>query len=84
MRRPVEAHLAGLAGVQAVHDLHIWGMSTTEVALTVHLVMPQPPADDKFLHEVNHELHEHFEIGHTTIQIEHGDLECHQAPAEVV
>lgn len=82
----VEAYLAGLAGVQAVHDLHIWGMSTTESALTVHLVMPQPPADDKFLHDVGHELHEHFEIGHITIQIEHGDgdVTCHQEPAHVV
>ena len=82
----VEAYLIGLAGVQAVHDLHIWGMSTTESALTVHLVMPQPPKDDKFLHEVGHELHEHFEIGHITIQIEHGDADfaCHQEPAHVV
>ena len=80
----VEAFLAGLPGVQAVHDLHIWGMSTTETALTVHLVMPEPPANGKFLHEVSHELNEHFEIGHSTVQIEHGDDECHQAPAEVV
>ncbi len=80
----VEAYLADLAGVQAVHDLHIWGMSTTETALTVHLVMPQPPTDSKFLHEVSHELHEHFEIGHVTTQIEQGDTECHQAPAHVV
>ena len=80
----VEAYLAGLAGVQAVHDLHIWGMSTTEVALTAHLVMPQTPTDDTFLHEVIHELHEDFEIGHVTIQIEHGDVECQQAPAHVV
>lgn len=69
----VEAYLAGLAGVQAVYDLHIWGMSTTEVALTVHLVMPQPPHDDTFLHEVNQGLHKHFEIGHATIQIDHGN-----------
>jgi cobalt-zinc-cadmium efflux system protein len=80
----VETYLASLAGVQTVHDLHIWGMSTTEAALTVHLVMPQPPADDKFLHEVSRELHEHFEIGHATIQIEHGDVECHVAPSHVV
>ncbi|MGO9115962.1 MAG: cation diffusion facilitator family transporter [Thermoguttaceae bacterium] len=82
----VEAYLAGLGGVQAVHDLHIWGMSTTESALTVHLVMPQPPANDKFLHEVAHELHEQFGIGHVTIQIEHGDADitCHQAPSHVV
>jgi cobalt-zinc-cadmium efflux system protein len=80
----VEAYLLGLSGVQAAHDLHIWGMSTTETALTVHLVMPQPPTDGKFLREVSHELHEKFEIVHVTIQIEHGDVECHQAPAEVV
>jgi len=82
----VEAYLAGLAGVRAVHDLHIWGMSTTESALTVHLVMPHPPADDRFLHEVGDELREHFEIGHITIQIEHGDADfsCHQEPAHVV
>lgn len=80
----VETYLASLAGVQAVHDLHIWGLSTTESALTVHLVMPQPPSDDKFLHEVSHELHEQFGIGHATIQIEHGDVECHLAPAHVV
>jgi cobalt-zinc-cadmium efflux system protein len=80
----VEAYLAGLPGVQAVHDLHIWGMSTTEVALTVHLVMPAPPADDSFLGGVCHELHRRFEIGHATIQVERGDIACHQAPANVV
>ena len=82
----VESYLAGLPGVQAVHDLHIWGMSTTEVALTAHLVMPEPPLDDKFLHGVSEALHAKFEIGHVTIQIEHGDpdLFCRQAPAEVV
>lgn len=80
----VEAYLAELPGVAAVHDLHIWGMSTTEVALTAHLVMPEPPADDKLLGEVCHELRHRFEIGHVTIQIEHGDIACHQAPAHVV
>jgi cobalt-zinc-cadmium efflux system protein len=80
----VEAYLADLPGVQTVHDLHIWGMSTTESALTVHLVMPQPPTDGKFLHEVAHSLHERFEIGHVTVQIEHGDMECHQASTHVV
>ncbi len=80
----VETYLAGLPGVAAVHDLHIWGMSTTEVALTAHLVMPEPPADDGLLGEVCHELRHRFEIGHVTIQIEHGDIACHQAPAHVV
>jgi cobalt-zinc-cadmium efflux system protein len=80
----VEAYLAALPGVAAVHDLHIWGMSTTEVALTAHLVMPEPPADDKLLGDVCHDLRHRFEIGHVTIQIEHGDIACHQAPAHVV
>lgn len=80
----VEAYLAALPGVATVHDLHIWGMSTTEVALTAHLVMPRPPADDQLLGVVCRELRERFRIGHVTIQIEHGDIECHQAPANVV
>ena len=82
----VDAYLAALPGVQSVHDLHIWGMSTTEAALTAHLVMPTPPSDDKFLEGVCHDLHARFEIGHVTIQIEHGtvDIFCRQAPAEAV
>ena len=61
----------------------VYGLAANS-ALTVHLVMPEPPTNGKFLHEVSHELNEHFEIGHATVQIEHGDEECHQAPAEVV
>lgn len=82
----VEAFLANLPGVRAVHDMHIWGMSTTEVALTSHLVMPVPPADDHFLHQVCKDLQARFRIGHVTIQIEHGtaDLHCEQAPDSVV
>ena len=80
----VESYLAGLPGVAAVHDLHIWGMSTTEVALTAHLVMPKPPADGALLGGVCEELRRRFAIGHVTIQIEHGDVPCRQAPAHVV
>ena len=80
----VEAWLAARPGVQSVHDLHIWGMSTTEAAMTVHLVMPQTPHNDRFLDELCQELRAHFGIGHVTVQIEHGDVECHQAPAHVV
>jgi cobalt-zinc-cadmium efflux system protein len=82
----VENYLANLAGVTAVHDLHIWAMSTTEVALTVHLVMEEAPANDLFLHEVSDALHERFGIGHATTQIECGNCErdCRQAPVHVV
>ncbi|MDB6080313.1 MAG: cation diffusion facilitator family transporter [Akkermansiaceae bacterium] len=80
----VKTFLRGQEGVEDVHDLHIWGMSTTESALTVHLVMPQPPENGCFLHDITHELEEHFGISHVTVQIEHGDMDCHQAPEHVV
>lgn len=69
----VRAHLAGLQGVSAVHDLHIWPMSTTETALTAHLVMPDGPASDEFLHAIAHDLEDRFGIGHATIQVERGN-----------
>ncbi|MCW8927093.1 MAG: cation diffusion facilitator family transporter [Xanthomonadales bacterium] len=59
-------------GVEGLHDLHIWPMSTTETALTVHLLMPVPPADDEFLHKLARQLHEQFSISHATIQLERG------------
>ena len=71
----VHAYLAGLPGVEAVHDLHIWPMSTTETALTAHLVMPEGHPGDAFLREVAEELSHHHRIGHTTIQIER-DRDC--------
>ena len=80
----VEAYLAGLPGVTEVHDLHIWGMSTTETALTAHLVRPASQLDDLFLAEIAHELEHNFRIQHATIQIETGDGECRLAPANVV
>ena len=66
----VRAYLSGLSGVEAVHDLHIWPMSTTETALTAHLVMPEGHPGDAFLRDVSEELEHHHRIGHTTIQIE--------------
>lgn len=69
----VRTYLTELSGVTGVHDLHIWGMSTTETALTVHLIMADGHPGDAFLVEVNKELHDHFSIEHTTIQIEFGD-----------
>jgi cobalt-zinc-cadmium efflux system protein len=68
----VRGFLAGLPGVAAVHDLHIWPMSTTETALTVHLVMPGGWPGDAFLHDIAHELDHRFRIGHATVQVETG------------
>lgn len=82
----VETYLAALPGVAAVHDLHIWGMSTTEAALTVHLVTPDAKIDDALLGRINRELREKFEIHHTTVQFELGDADhpCGQAPLAAV
>lgn len=81
----VRKYLETLPGVARVHDLHVWGMSTTETALTAHLVMPEGNAGDSFLHNVCRELHERFTIGHATLQIERGEgKECDLAPEEVV
>lgn len=71
----VRAYLKSLPGVAAVHDLHIWPMSTTETALTAHLVIPQGHPGDTFLRDIAHELEHHHGIGHATIQIEQ-DREC--------
>jgi cobalt-zinc-cadmium efflux system protein len=66
----VQAYLEALPGITAVHDLHIWGMSTTESALTVHLVKPTVEDDDPLLHRIVKELHDEFQIEHVTVQIE--------------
>jgi len=68
--KAVRGFLAALPGVSAVHDLHIWPMSTTETALTAHLVMPGGHPGDGFLHELAHELEHDFGIGHATVQVE--------------
>lgn len=65
----VKEYLESIDGVEEVHDLHIWAMSTTETALTAHLVVPEGQ-DDRFLFKVREELHDKFEITHTTLQIE--------------
>ncbi len=69
----VEAHLEGLPGVARIHDLHIWPMSTTEFALTAHLVMPDGFPGDGFLADCAHEIGHRFGITHSTLQIETGD-----------
>jgi len=85
-RYKIEQFLASQPGVCEVHDLHIWAMSTTEVALTAHLVRPDLPTDDAFLAHVALELREHYGVQHATLQIEQGDprYPCRLAPAEVV
>jgi cobalt-zinc-cadmium efflux system protein len=82
----VRVYLAGLEGVDSVHDLHIWALSTTETALTAHLVKPDARVDDDWLAEVCHQLHNRFGIAHATIQVEsgQGQQSCRLAPDDVV
>lgn len=68
----VRGYLAGLPGVAEIHDLHIWGLSTTESALTVHLVQTEDDVPPSRPHEVAAEIRRRFGIGHVTVQIEHG------------
>ena len=82
----VRDYLSALPGVSAVHDLHIWSLSTTETALTAHLVKPDGVIDDELLCRVKGELHDRFHIEHITVQCECGDPNhpCEQEPAHVV
>jgi cobalt-zinc-cadmium efflux system protein len=81
----VRAYLQGRAGVASIHDLHIWPMSTTENALTCHLVMPGGHPGDAFLAATCHDLDHRFHISHATIQIEVGDAgPCALEPASRV
>jgi cobalt-zinc-cadmium efflux system protein len=66
----VRNYLESLTGVENVHDLHVWAMGTGQIAMSVHLVMPNRVSDDTFLEEITDELHDRFEIMHPTIQIE--------------
>ena len=74
--KAVRGYLASLDGVSEVHDLHIWPMSTTETALTAHLVMPGGHPGDAFLREAAHELEHHHRINHATIQVETTSKQC--------
>lgn len=69
----VREYLLGIKDVRSVHDLHIWAMSTTEVALTAHLIMPGWKPDDRFLNRICEDLQNKFGIDHPTIQIEQGE-----------
>ena len=80
----VEHYLASLPDVTAVHDLHIWPMSTTQTALTAHLEMPNGSGGDEFLHNVCQHLHDEFRIEHCTFQIEQNAKACSLAPEHPV
>jgi cobalt-zinc-cadmium efflux system protein len=85
---PVEVRrlLEAQPGVQEVHDLHIWGMSTTETALTAHLVMPGGHPGDDFIAGLSHRIEHEFSIAHATLQVEIGSASqrCALAPDHVV
>ena len=85
-RADVLRYLQALPGVSDVHDLHIWGMSTTETALTAHLVRPGGGLDDSLLRQACADLRKRFAVHHATLQVEAGlgDHPCELAPAEVV
>jgi cobalt-zinc-cadmium efflux system protein len=72
----VRAFLESLPGVTRLHDLHIWAMSTTETALSGHLVMPDGRGGDAFLKRTCEELQRRFGIGHATLQIESEEMHC--------
>jgi cobalt-zinc-cadmium efflux system protein len=81
----VRGFLAGCTGVSAVHDLHIWSMSTTEIALTAHLVLPGGHPGDEFLARTAAELRRRYGIGHSTLQIELSEeTACCLAPDHIV
>lgn len=82
----VRHYLSSVSGVSEVHDLHIWGMSTTDVALTAHLVFPAGFPGDAIHKKIATELQERFQISHVTIQVEIDDdgMPCSLAPDHVV
>lgn len=84
-RGRLEAWLRDRPGVATIHDLHIWPLSTTSVALSAHLVMPRGHPGDRFLEEIAAQLKHEFGVAHATIQIELGDGErCELEPANVI
>ncbi len=84
--RQVREFLESQPQVTEIHDLHIWAMSTTDNALTAHLVCAEPIRDEHFLGNIASKLREQFDIHHSTIQIEgtHAAEHCEQAPPDVI
>ena len=71
-QKAVYTYLKKLPGVQEVHDLHIWGLSTQETALTAHLIMPEGGLSDEEYLKINRDLNKEFHIQHITLQVEQG------------
>lgn len=71
----IKAYFNDLDNVSEIHDLHVWPLSTSEVALTVHVVVTDEQLDNSFLHQLQQHLHDHFAIEHATIQVERQDTE---------
>jgi cobalt-zinc-cadmium efflux system protein len=71
----IRDYLTGLENVSRIHDLHVWALSTTETALTVHLVVTDESLSNELLHRVQRHLHDRFGIEHSTIQVETEDEE---------
>ncbi|MEQ1530730.1 MAG: cation diffusion facilitator family transporter [Methylococcales bacterium] len=80
----IDNYLRQLDGVNEIHDLHIWGLSTTENALTVHLVMPNGHPGDDFMDDITATLKHHYDVHHSTLQIELGTTQhaCSLAVSE--
>ncbi len=77
----IKAYLQSFPAVIQVHDLHVWALSTTETALSVHLVVTNKEIDNDFLHQIQTYLHNHCHVGHATIQLEnHSETPMHHDP----
>ncbi|MBL4647607.1 MAG: cation transporter [Gammaproteobacteria bacterium] len=76
-RDAVESYLSAVPDIQALHHLHIWSLSTQDIAMTVHLIAKNGISDQQ-MHTIHHDLAQHFQINHATIQVEKGD-DCHDA-----
>ncbi|QIZ10566.1 cation transporter [Priestia megaterium] len=76
----IKDYLSGLPTILEIHDLHVWGMSTTEAALTVHIIRVEIDDNDELLQKLTKELHDQFGIEHATIQIEKGTYSCSLQP----
>ncbi len=71
----IKDYLTKIEGVSEIHDLHVWALSTTQTALTAHLVITKNLIDNEFLKEIQQHLHDNFDIEHATIQVEKENTE---------